>query len=156
SIVNPGNVVKIEIYWDYANDSSIKMVDNAPSPGKIYSHLYPEFRLPFSKLTTIHYVAYSGQTCEQYIDKVVTILATPTIQFDTISGVCKNAPTFQVSQASIVNGLAGSGSFSGVAVSSSGVFSPSQAAVGTNTIRYTYISINGCSAHKYQTIEVYP
>ena len=107
-------------------------------------------------MATIHYVAYSGQTCEQYIDKVVTILATPTIQFDTISGVCKNAPTFQVSQASIVNGLAGSGSFSGVAVSSSGVFSPSQAAVGTNTIRYTYVSTNGCSAYKDQTIEVYP
>src|SRR5205814_10035195 len=111
SIVNPGNVVKIEIFWDYANDSSIKMVDDAPRPGKIYSHVYPEFGLPLSKTSTIRYVAYSGQTCKQYIDKVITILATPTIQFDTISGVCKNAPAFQVFQASIVNGLGGSGSF---------------------------------------------
>lgn len=156
SIVNPGSVVKIEIYWDYTTDPTIKMIDDNPTPGKIYSHTYPEFGSPVSKTVTIKYVAYSGQTCVQSIDKVVTLLATPTIQFDVIEGICEDASAFQITQATVVNGLPGLGVFSGPGVSSTGIFTPAVADAGIQTIRYTYTANNGCSNYKDQTINVYP
>jgi gliding motility-associated-like protein len=156
STVNPGSVVKIEIYWDYATDPTIKMIDDNPISGKVYSHVYPEFGSPSTKTVTVSYIAYSGQTCLQSIDKVITLQATPTIQFDAMQGVCKDVPAFQITEASVVNGLPGTGTFSGPGVSSSGLFNPAAANVGTNTIRYTFNANNGCSSYKDQTIEVYP
>ncbi|HMG67543.1 MAG TPA: PKD domain-containing protein, partial [Chitinophagaceae bacterium] len=156
STVNPGNVVKLEIYWDYTNDPTIKTVDDVPSPGKIYSHAYPEFNTPLNKTATIRYVAYSGQTCVQYIDQVISLLAIPSLQFNAIQGICKDVPAFLVTQASIINGLPGSGTFSGPAISSSGLFTPASASDGINTIRYTFNAGNGCTNYIDQTIEVFP
>jgi len=156
STVSPGSVVKIEIYWDYATDPTIKLIDDNPAPGKIYSHTYPEFGSPASKTVTVKYVVYSGQTCLQSIDKAITLLAAPTIQFSSIEGVCKDVAAFQITGASVINGLPGTGTFSGQGISSTGLFNPALANVGMNTIRYTFNANNGCSNYKEQTIDVYP
>ncbi|MFI5188559.1 MAG: PKD domain-containing protein, partial [Chitinophagales bacterium] len=156
SAVDPGNVIKLEIYWDYTNDPTIKTIDDFPSPGKIYVHSYPEFNSPVTKIVTVRYVAYSGQTCVQYIDKAITLMAAPALQFNPIQGICKNVPAFQLTQAVISNGLPGSGIFSGQGVSPNGLFNPSSAAEGTDTIRYTYNADNGCTNFIDQTIEVFP
>src|SRR4029453_14790980 len=102
STVNPGSVVKVEIYWDYTNDPTIKMIDEDPVAGKIYSHTYPEFGFPARKTAMIKYFVYFGKTCLQYIDKVITLLATPIIKFDPIAGICKDIPEFQITTASVV------------------------------------------------------
>ena len=65
-------------------------------PGKIYTYTYPEFNSPASKNVIIRYVAYSGQTCAEYIDKTITLLSTPALQFDALSGVCGDVPAFQI------------------------------------------------------------
>jgi gliding motility-associated-like protein len=156
STVIPGNIIKVEIYWDYANDPTLKTIDDNPATGKTYSHAYAEFGTPASESVTIHYVAYSGQTCVQSIDKSITLLATPIIQFDPVQGVCANAPAFQITQASVTNGLTGTGTFSGPGISSSGLFNPASAGAGSQTIRYTYTVGNGCSSYEEQTIDVYP
>ena len=49
STVNPGKLVKLEIFWDYANDPTNKSVINNPTPGSIYSHKYAEFFTPAAK-----------------------------------------------------------------------------------------------------------
>ena len=156
SMVNPGNVIKIEIYWDYANDPSAKTVDDEPSNGKVYTYTYAELNSTASKNVTIRYIVYSGQTCAQYIDKVITLLPLPTLQFDPFNGVCADVPPFQITKASVSNGLPGEGSFTGPGVSASGKFDPSIAGDGLKTIRYSYIATNGCSNYTEQTIEVYP
>ncbi|HET9824217.1 MAG TPA: PKD domain-containing protein, partial [Chitinophagaceae bacterium] len=156
SIVDPGNVIKIEIYWDFTNDPALKDVDDNPAQGKIYSHAYPEFGSPSNKTITIRYVAYSGQSCAQYIDKPITLLAAPAIQFNAIEGVCANAPAFRVTQASVTNGLSGTATFNGPGISSDGLFNPASAGPGTQLIRYTFNTGNGCSNYKEQTIEVFP
>jgi len=155
STVTPGNVVKIEVYWDYTTDPGIKTIDNTPLSGNTYTHLYPEFGSPASRTVTIRYVAYSGQSCVQYIDRTITLLATPTLQFDILAGVCKDVPAFQITQASITNGLPGTGTFSGPGVSTTGFFDPNVSGAGTKTIRYTYAAANGCSNYKEQTIDVF-
>ena len=156
SAVSPGNVIKLEIYWDYLNDPSTKTVDDEPSPGKLYTYTYPEFNSSTSKNVTIRYIAYSGQTCAQYIDKVITLLPTPTIQFDALNGLCADAPAFQITGIAVTNGLPGTGTFSGPGVSTAGMFDPSAAGDGLKTIRYTYNASNSCSNYAEQTIEVYP
>ena len=156
SVVNPGNVIKLEIYWDYVNDPSAKTIDNEPSPGKVYTYTYPEFNSSATKNVAIRYIAYSGQTCGQSIDKIITLLPTPSIQFDALNGLCADAPAFQITGVSVTNGLPGTGIFTGPGVSTSGMFDPAGAGDGIKTIRYNYTANNGCSNFAEQTIEVYP
>ena len=73
-----------------------------------------------------------------------------------MQGVCKDLPAFPITQASVLNGLPGSGSFSGTGVSSTGIFTPLLATLGIDTIRYTYYANNGCINYIDQTIELYP
>ena len=155
-MVNPGSIIRLEIYWDYANDPTVKTVDDEPSAGKIYTYTYPELISNASKNVIIRYVAYSGQTCAEYIDKTIALLPTPALQFDALNGVCGDAPAFQITGTTVTNGLPGAGSFSGPGVSSSGMFDPSAAGDGIKTIRYNYAADNGCSNYAEQTIEVYP
>ena len=83
------------------------------------------------------------------------MLATPTLQFNPVTPVCSNQPAFQITQAQILNGIPGSGVFSGTGVSPTGLFDPATGA-GRYLIRYTYTGTNGCSNYKEQTVEVYP
>ena len=82
-------------------------------------------------------------------------MATPELQFNTVNAVCSNEPQFQITQAQLLNGLSGSGLFTGPGISSAGMFNPSSANVGLNTIRYSYNASNGCSNYVEQIIEVY-
>ncbi len=156
STVDFGNLVKVEIYWDFANDPTIKTVDDLPTPGKLYAHAYPEFGTPFTKTYSIRYVAYSGINCVNTFTRTVTVLATPAVSFTPVNPVCDNIPSFNISQAGITNGLPGNGVFTGTGVSSSGVFNPSIAATGLHTITYTYTGNNGCVNAASQIIRVNP
>ena len=155
STVDFGSVVKVEIYWDYANNPAIKTTDDIPVPGKMYTHTYPEFGTPVSNTYSVKYVSYSGINCVNSITKIITVLATPTLQFNTINPVCSDAPSFLISQAQLLNGLPGTGVFTGTGISSSGIFSPATGA-GVYTLRYTYTGTNSCKNFVEQTIEVYP
>jgi len=156
STVDFGSLVKVEIYWDYLNDPTNKTTDDFPTPGELYTHTYPEFGAPLTKTYQIRYVAYSGINCLNTFTRDITVLATPSLQFNPIPFVCSDAPAFQVTQAQLTNGLPGGpGVFSGPGISSTGLFTPQLAGVGVHTIRYTYTGTNGCSNYKEQTITVY-
>lgn len=155
STVDFGSIIKLEIYWDYANDPTIKTVDNTPSPGKNYTYTYPEFGTPATKTYTIRMVSYSGINCLNVFTRAITVLATPTIKFDAMNGVCSSLPPFQITQAGTTNGLAGTGIFSGPGVSASGMFNPAAAGTGIHTLRYTFTGANGCTNFKEQSIEVF-
>jgi len=156
SSVDFGNIVKTEIYWDWTNDPTNKTLDDLPAPGKLYKHTYPEFGSPFTTTYTIRMVAYSGINCLNVITKNITVLATPLLQFNPIAEVCSNTPPFQITEASITNGLSGGSVFSGVGVSPSGIFNPNTAGAGIQTIRYTFTGANTCSNYLEQTIQVNP
>lgn len=151
--VDIGSLIKTEIFWDYTNDPTIKDVNNAPASGATYMHQYPEFATPASKTVTIRYVVYSGATCSNTYDKVITLLATPQLAFAAVPPVCEDAPAFQVTQAQILNGPPG-GTFTGDGISTTGLFTPSVAGVGPHTITYSYTDANGCTNSKTQVIAV--
>jgi gliding motility-associated-like protein len=155
STVFPGSITKVEIYWDNANTPAVFELDNAPFTGKIYKHLYPNFQSPLTKIFTIRYRAYSGGVCVN--DKVanITVHAAPLVQFDNMPNTCLLVPPFQITQASEIGAVPGSGVFSGPGVSASGMFDPQAAGVGTHTITYTFTSTAaGCVDYKSNTITV--
>jgi len=151
-----GNMIKLEIYWDYQNDPTIKTTDNNPVAGTLYNHTYPEFGTPASKTYKVRYVVYTGINCVNTVTKDIIVLATPTLQFASIPSVCSDVPSFQVTQVQVINTLPGSGVFTGPGITSSGVFNPAIAGSGIHTIRYTYTGDNGCTNYVERTLEVYP
>lgn len=155
STVDFGNIVRMEIYWDYTNDPTVKTTIIRPVPGAVYNHVYPEFFTPATKNFTITVVAYSGDNCLSTSSQTLVLKATPQLVFDPLTDICANVPSFQVSQATVVNALPGSGLYSGKGISPAGIFNPQSAAAGTHTIRYTYTATNGCVNFAERPITVY-
>ena len=85
----------------------------------------------------------------------IVVNPNPQVQFGALNDVCSNVAPFQF-LANETTGIAGSGVYSGLGVSSNGIFSPAIIVDGLATIRYTYIANNGCSAFKDQPILVNP
>ena len=143
STVFPGVITKIEIYWDNTNFPGVFQIDNNPFSGKIYRHLYPNFQAPLTKIFTIRYRAYSGGVCVN--DKLtnITVNAAPLVQFNAMPNSCLLIPPFQITQVSEIGGVPGIGVYSGPGVSSTGLFTPGIAGIGTHTILYTFTSTAG-------------
>ena len=155
STVDFGIIVKTEIYWDWLNDPTNVDVDNTPTPGKTYNHLYPEFGSPSTRTFTIRMVSYSCISCLNIVTKTITLLATPQVIFSNLPPVCSNHLSFQLIQGGLSNTLPGSGQYTGPGVTGT-VFNPSTAGAGLHTIRYTYTGSNGCDNYAEQTILVHP
>ncbi len=154
SSVTPGNLVKMEIYWDYNNNPTDKLTVDRPAKGASYSHLYPEFFTPATRTYRVKLVIYSGINCLTEKDTTVTVLATPDIQFAPVAPVCVNRSPFTL-PAGAANG-SGTGVFSGRGVSANGLFSPAAAGAGSHTVRYTFTGGNGCRNFAEQVVVVYP
>ena len=154
STVNFGKITKVEIYWDNVNSPLVFQTDNAPSPGKVYRHLYPNFQTPLTKTFTIRYRAYSGATCVNDRSKNVTVNAAPKVVFNAMPNSCLNVPPFQITQASETGGVPGTFVYSGPGVNGSGIFDPQLAGVGTHRIKYTFTSNAGCVDTASQLITV--
>lgn len=156
SQVDAGKIVRVEIFWD-EDDLSIKTVDTDPAPGKTYAHTYPEFGSPASRSYNIRCDIYSGITCIESFPLQITLLATPSLEFNAINPVCSNEPAFDLNAyAQLLNGLPGSGTFSGPGVSPAGQFNPGTAGNGLQELTYTYEADNGCVNTLQRTVEVNP
>jgi len=154
SSVDIGNVVKLEIFWDYGNDPTIKTVVSFPTAGTGFTHSYPEFFAPATRVAVVRVVAYSGDNCLNTTSQQLTLKATPDINFTDLSGICLDQPAITISAASVTN-LTGSGVYSGNGINSSGLFNPATAGVGSHTIRYTFNADNGCTNFKEKTVAVF-
>lgn len=141
SSVTPGTITKVEIYWDNVNQPAVFDTDDVPVNGKIYAHKYPT--TPVTNTYTIRYRAYSGGLCVN--DKLtnITVNGTPVVQFSDMPAACYDAAPFQITQASEVGGVAGTAVYSGPGVSSTGIFDPVAAGIGTFTIKYVYTATAG-------------
>ncbi len=143
STVNFGSVTKVEIYWDNVNFPAVFQLDDFPTSGKIYRHLYPNFQSPLTKTFTIRYRAYSGATCVNDRIKTIVVNAAPKVQFTNMPDACLDAVPFQITQASEIGAVPGSGVFSGPGVNVTGIFNPALVGPGTYIIKYTYTSAAG-------------
>ncbi len=159
SSVTPGDITKLEIYWDFVNDPTVKDVDQTPTFDKIYTHQYPDFQQPLTKTFQVRVVAYSGASCTGIKDITITVNASPKTQFITIPGICLDGSPRQITQASETGGVPKAQDiFSGntAGISSTGMFNPATAGVGTYTLQYLYISPQGCRDSSTNSITVWP
>ncbi|OYZ31937.1 MAG: hypothetical protein B7X86_05620 [Sphingobacteriales bacterium 17-39-43] len=156
STVDFGDVGKVEWYFDYDNAPTNKIVDENPLPNKEYRFSYPVFSSQATKQVRIRMVAYSGGSCADEEIQTLTLLAAPSVSFTTLTNVCQEIAPFRIIQASELSGQTGIGTFSGPGLSSTGIFNPAQAGVGTHTLQYIFSANNGCSESISQTITVMP
>ncbi|MBK6379424.1 MAG: PKD domain-containing protein [Chitinophagaceae bacterium] len=158
STVFPGNITKVEIWFDNVTagpPGPPDILDNFPVTGKVYRHLYPNFQAPLTKTFQIRYRAYSGGICLDDSIRNITVNAAPLVQFNNMPNSCLMIPPFQITQASEIGGVPGTGTYSGPGVSPTGMFNPQAAGIGTHTILYTFTSTAaGCVDTMSNTITV--
>jgi FOG: PKD repeat len=156
SSVDFGNIIKVEVYWDFAIDPTNKTVDDDPQVGKVYDHLYPDLSSQATKTYTIQYVTYSGISCVNTAIKTVTVNASPSVNFSPLPNVCEELPAFTLTNANDNTGLAGNGVYAGAGITADEIFNPALAMAGRHVLRYTFTAANGCSDYKEETIIVDP
>ena len=157
SIVNVGGLIRTDIYWDYVNAPTAFDQDNSPTPGKIYTHSYPN--LQTDRTYSIKYFAYSGFNGVCQKDTIINIIvrASPVAQFIAVPDVCLNGGPITLTQGSASGGT---GIYMGPGVTFSGgvyTFNPlaTGVTVGTNNgVIYTVTSPAGCDSAKVQQIKV--
>ncbi len=157
SAVDFGNITKLEIYWDTANNLLHKTVDNAPQKNKVYSTTYNSFQQPATQIVYVKVYAYSGVSCVSEKTIAVTLHQSPKVQFLSIKSICKDANSRILTEATETGGVPGTSVFTGSGISnvSTGLFNPALVNVGSYSIKYTYTSNNfACIDSARQTITV--
>ena len=154
STVNFGDIIRVELWWDYDNDPALKIVDSFPLAGKQYMHRYQAFGSPLFKQVRVRYLVYSGISCVNELRKSITLLASPAIAFAPLPGLCAEEKPLMLAAAEST-GLAGNGIYSGPGISGNYLFDPSKAGAGDHVIRYTFNADNGCTAFAEQAVKVF-
>jgi len=157
SYVDFGNITKLMIDWGDGNTTT----DNAPGQqpnGKDYTHRYTNFGTPASKTFTVLMTAYSGASCIHSFSRQITVHASPEILFNPIPGICNEALPFNITQASEVWGLTGTGTYSGAGITNgaAGTINPALLTPGSYPVTYTYITNFGCRADSVQPATINP
>lgn len=153
SSVNFGSSTRVDIFWDFETNPTITETDMSPIIGKNYAHRYPKFSDTSGRNVTIRYEVYSGISCKNVISQSFSLAANPEVVFSPVTPLCSNYPVYPIIEASEITGIAGTGSFSGTGVTTSGLFTPFTA--GQFPIQYTYISNRGCLETATQVIIVH-
>ena len=157
SSVDFGSITRTEIYWSYPSDTSWKTTDSNFLAGNQYTFQYPDTGGINPVTYSIRYVVYSGISCVNETSRNLIIYPAPKVVFDSLAGVCSGLPRFTITAARELTGISGGGSYSGPGMLPGGnFFDPATAPVGTDTIRYTYLTTMGCKDSTAQTIQVYP
>jgi gliding motility-associated-like protein len=156
STVFPGSITKIEIWWDNAGSPSLVYLDDYPTSGKVYRHLYPNFQSPLTRTYQIRYRVYSGGVCTSETTQTITVNAAPRIRFDDLPQICMEAPPYQIIEAAETGGVPGAWLYSGSGVSPTGLLDPAKAGFGSHRIRYTYTSTAGCTEFLEKVVTVNP
>ena len=99
---------------------------------------------------TITYKHTDGNSCTDSVSKTIRVNALPSVSLGALSSVCVNASAVTLS-----GGSPTGGTYSGTGVNSTtGVFNPTTAGIGTHKITYTYGDANGCTDTASQMITV--
>jgi gliding motility-associated-like protein len=153
STVNFGSITRLEVTFDMANASSLRVYEH-PAYGQQLRYTYPLFT-DGNRTFNVHVAAYSGGVCASLQDFSVVVKAAHIINFAPVPSICPEEMPIQLVPLSIA-GQPGSGSYYGKGISLNGLFSPAVAGTGTADISYVYTSANSCPDTVTQQIVVYP
>jgi gliding motility-associated-like protein len=156
SSVGFGNITRIVWYFDYNNnpaDTAVYTLATMPAD-KQYHHQYPLSNSINPQNYEVKMVVYSGssQSCSNQIDTTITVNGNPLVTVSNVGNICQGADPVRIQVNTGV--YSGTGVFSGPGVSSTGMFSPGVAGLGSHVINYTFTAINGCTYSTSQQINV--
>lgn len=103
----------------------------------------------------INLAATSNNGCVKDTTITATFAVTPVLNFAAIPAVCENNAPLSVANASVTNGVTGTGVYSGPGTDAAGMFDPAVAGYGTHTITYNFTSAGGCTQSTTQTVLVH-
>jgi gliding motility-associated-like protein len=104
----------------------------------------------------IRLTAVSANGCIGDTTRTVTLSVVPQLTFTAPPPLCESASSITLNAGSVMNGVTGTGVYSGPGVSGNGTFNPAAAGPGTQTIRFTFTSAGGCTDSVSGTITVWP
>jgi len=152
SSVDFGSITRIKIFW--GDSSTVSYVDSQPYPGKLYSHNYPNPVASTPASYNIRMLSFSGISCSDELDRVITVQASPHVQFSAVPHICVYDSPLVINQGKELTGLTGSPSYFGNGISSDGLFSPSDAGAGVSNLMFRFNATDGCTDSAFQTIAV--
>jgi gliding motility-associated-like protein len=159
SSVDFGKIIKVEIYWDYTNNPTLKTVDEAPAPGKKWFHFYAPLQNITSRTVTVLYVVYSGVDCVSQLSKTFELKPSPILSAQKIPPVCAEGEPVMLTFGAELSGLPGMGQYSllnGASFSSANELFPNRLGAGQHPIQYHFLGSNGCNASITETIVIHP
>jgi gliding motility-associated-like protein len=152
SSVDFGSITRVRIFW--GDSSSVSYLDSQPYPGKLYSHNYPNPVSANPASYTIRMLSFSGISCEDELDQLITVQPGPHVQFSAIPHVCVYDSPLVITQGVELTGLSGSSSYFGNGISADGLFSPPEAGAGVSKLMFRFAAGDGCVDSAFQTISV--
>ena len=103
----------------------------------------------------INLSATTANGCTKDTTVSATFNLKPALAYPPLGGACQNGPSFSVANATVTNGVTGTGVYSGPGTSSGGMFTPSVAGPGIHTIWYVFTATGNCKDSISQTIQVH-
>ncbi len=104
---------------------------------------------------TINFSATTANGCTENTTQTFTFNLKPALTYPLLNAVCENAPAYSIANATVTNGVTGTGIYEGPGTTSAGLFTPAAAGYGTHTIWYKLTSGAGCIDSVSQTILVH-
>ncbi len=96
----------------------------------------------------------SANGCLKDTTVAATFTLKPQLNYPALQPVCENVAAFSVATATVLNAVAGIGSYRGPGTNAAGLFTPASAGVGTHTIWFVYTATGGCKDSVSQTVAV--
>lgn len=156
--INPLPQVNIASQWkSCAGKDSVLLTGGTPSGGRYLGNFvdtngffYPDSSGVGAFLLSYEYT--DTNTCSNSASQLMVVNPLPFVGFSPLTDKCVNESPFF-----ITGGFpfGAGGRYRGAAVDSAGIFDPSTAGVGRDTIWYIYTDANACSDSTYQSIEVF-
>jgi len=105
---------------------------------------------------SVSFSAVTANGCTEDTTKVITLNLTPLLNYGAQAAlpVCENMAPLSVANASVTNGVTGTGVYKGPGMSADGTFDPAQAGPGDHLIWYVFTSTGGCADSVSQLIHV--
>ncbi len=137
--------------WDF-NDPNATAGNPNTSTAQNPSHNFTANGIYNVKLT-----ATSSGNCTGDTTIALNFNIKPTLAYPVLADRCQDVTTpVSIATATVTNGAAGTGIYTGPATTTAGMFTPSVAGAGTHIIWYKFTTPNGCADSISQTVTVNP
>lgn len=135
--------------WDFGDPNATPPGNPNTSTAQNPSHNYQQGTY------TINFSATTVNGCTENTSQTVTFNLKPALTYPLLDAVCENAAPLSIANATVTNGVTGTGIYQGPGTNAAGMFDPATAGFGTHTIWYKFTSGAGCIDSVSQTIVVH-